>query len=872
MDDLCYLCAIIAPPHIHNNQACAIQVCNNQACAIQVCPTEPFYPLPTSPNWTDESELNWENLIPSEMEMKTDAELAAHFTASAPVRRVERSELASWLQEIGRRTFMDDLEHEDHLQQLWDEMRFRNSKLLAGLTHAQLDEAGYAAGEVATILQYVQNGPPPEGPQVVSVTMQPDPNADARSQAQLDAFERSMTDMLSDSRDRMREQAKEASADKSVLLPFLDGETRRPTVAETRKLVLDIRAKAAKYDPKAADVYQELYHDPEVDLAPLLVGLNTVDTKMYADIYKILTPAQYSRYGGGETSSGAKLAKNILSSSINMDHRLYMTLCAKVTTFGRTAMEHAVPARLKAYETAITEVRYRAGFGLDSAVDALMKVMSPMPEAAVRLQGQWMIGAKTQQAYDELLIAASTEAEAAPSASTKNTPTANPRRRQFERGLQQAEGPDRRTSFNSRRQLDSGSQRPSRYQPPFARQTDANSTAAARNPQYERKRAYPSVNAINRDSDATLEQENAELKHQIQQLECNLVEMQYQAGLISDADLEGEQLHCGFSKALRRVVLPKGMKARIRQRAPTEDKRMQKALMSDSLPGKVAPAIDSCTYISVVSTRDLVKCRDVRQTDPVVVGTVTGSEMNTTADDMPLAVVGDVPARHMKGAKQSVVAQVDLLEKGYGIITMPDHGCALIDTNKSDDDPTKFIECPPHGNFFKMPLEEQPAKRAIEMQRAERVFRQFVQRRRINQMLEHARTHMPADMVNCDDCIQSGIAKAPSKRLDPERHRSESFDGIDLSYDYITGLPTDNDGNTVAFHMECRQYDLGYILPQKSRSQDDAVEAFKECIQHIFRMLPVDKRKVRTAHSDNEKSFVFGKLGQYIRDNHWHCT
>ena len=58
-----------------------------------------------------------------------------------------------------------------------------------------------------------------------------------------------------------------------------------------------------------------------------------------------------------------------------------------------------------------------------------------------------------------------------------------------------------------------------------------------------------------------------------------------------------------------------------------------------------------------------MKCRDVRQTDPVVVGTVTGSEMNTTVADMPLAVVGDAPARHMKGAKQSVVAQVDLLEE-----------------------------------------------------------------------------------------------------------------------------------------------------------------------------------------------------------------
>ena len=91
---------------------------------------------------------------------------------------------------------MDDLEHEDHLVELWDTQRYRNSRLIAGISKDELVLAQYAIGEVQTILDALR-GPnaaaaPAAAEQSINVVMQPDPNADARSQAQLDAFSLSM--------------------------------------------------------------------------------------------------------------------------------------------------------------------------------------------------------------------------------------------------------------------------------------------------------------------------------------------------------------------------------------------------------------------------------------------------------------------------------------------------------------------------------------------------------------------------------------------------------------------------------------------------------------------------------------------------------
>jgi len=69
--------------------------------------------------------------------------------------------------------------------------------------------------------------------------------------------------------------------------------------------------------------------------------------------------------------------------------------------------------------------------------------------------------------------------------------------------------------------------------------------------------------------------------------------------------------------------------------------------------------------------------------------------------------------------------------------------------------------------------------------------------------------------------------------------------------------------------MEEPQFELGSVVPTKHRSEDETLECFKKAHQDIFSRLPMGRRVVRSVHSDNEKSAIFGKLMQYIRDNHW---
>ena len=82
-------------------------------------------------------------------------------------------------------------------------------------------------------------------------------------------------------------------------------------------------------------------------------------------------------------------------------------------------------------------------------------------------------------------------------------------------------------------------------------------------------------------------------------------------------------------------------------------------------------------------------------------------------------------------------------------------------------------------------------------------------------MLQHA--IVTTAMLDCDDCNAAGSTKQPSIRKQPHRHRDEEFDWLDLSFDVITGMSSDNDGNTNCFVMEEPQFELGLVVPTKHR-------------------------------------------------------
>jgi hypothetical protein len=255
---------------------------------------------------------------------------------------------------VGDETFMDDLDHDEHLLELWDTMRCMGPHLVAPLDGGKLALAKYTACEVQVVVDalrgpIIQAVPVPAAAaaQSISVMMQPDPGADARSQAQLDAF----LQVIQARNEAQSTLMRDSSAERTKIDPFLDGENRRATVKETRALLLQLSSKADKYSSALGQVCTALYGDPYSVVMGVLAGLLDQDKKMAAHIRRILSPAQYDRYGGGVTDFGVLMAQSLFQKAVEMEHGVFMSLCAKLSSMGRTDCESAVPTRLRSLRT-----------------------------------------------------------------------------------------------------------------------------------------------------------------------------------------------------------------------------------------------------------------------------------------------------------------------------------------------------------------------------------------------------------------------------------------------------------------------------------------------------------------------------------------
>ena len=116
------------------------------------------------------------------------------------------------------------------------------------------------------------------------------------------------------------------------------------------------------------------------------------------------------------------MAQSLFQKADEMEHGVFMALCSKLSSLGRTDWESAVPTRLRSFEDSVSEVRLSKMFALDTTVDMPSRVMSPMTEAVTKLNIEWMTGTRKQKDFDKLLTSASILAEAAGSNSTKPTP------------------------------------------------------------------------------------------------------------------------------------------------------------------------------------------------------------------------------------------------------------------------------------------------------------------------------------------------------------------------------------------------------------------------------------------------------------------
>ena len=166
----------------------------------------------------------------------------------------------------------------------------------------------------------------------------------------------------------------------------------------------------------------------------------------------------------------------------------------------------------------------------------------------------------------------------------------------------------------------------------------------------------------------------------------------------------------------------------------------------------LAPLIDNCTDVGVVTESDSKRCSNRRIVPPLIVSTVSGKSVSDVAVDMP-TVLGGHAGRILKTAKQSLIALTSITKQGYTYVQQ-ENSAGLV---KGDE----VIECPAEGNMFRLPAANTEPARAAEMKIAAAKFKKFVQKRIRNQVLEHNCTHNPTDAEECDSCKQASITKEP---------------------------------------------------------------------------------------------------------------
>ena len=197
------------------------------------------------------------------MPVPTTGTVQGYFDATLPNRRVEKDGLKEWLRTVGEQNFLDDLEADPGVEELWTNARYRNAHLLANLTMEQMRDAGYREGESLTILAYMvsqhqagQPVPVAGAPAEINVVLTPDPDADRRSREQSEALSKALSSAI---------------VDKEAIVKFIDGANRRPTVRETLEYISLFRSKAARLDAQLGAAVELLYANPHCDLTAALL-------------------------------------------------------------------------------------------------------------------------------------------------------------------------------------------------------------------------------------------------------------------------------------------------------------------------------------------------------------------------------------------------------------------------------------------------------------------------------------------------------------------------------------------------------------------------------------------------------------------------
>ena len=514
---------------------------------------------------------------------------------------------------------------------------------------------------------------------------------------------------------------------------------------------------------------------------------------------------------------------------MQLEQKLYNAKYAECEKVGKTHNAVSMVKRLQLLEDRLAEVRYCRKFDLCEAMDMVYNTVAPVPSIMTEAMVAWQASGKTQDDLDTVLIQVNEKAEPyalGVSNSTQNTPQPNNKVKQHHNHSGSSRGYQHKS--NTRSQPSRGREyyafnrgKCSADHCPF----DHVSSPARSQSSWRSNSNSKSVNLVQfeevQGENRAIQSELHAIRNQLAQtqrerdsFECNLVQLyaehvglDEQNGDLESVGAENESTqislvaeHCvesenaidvnsdtngGADAMCNGVSLQQTTK---RPRAPTELERLRQ-IANDTDTQVLAPLIDNCTDVGVVTESDSKKCSNRRAVPPLIVSTVSGKSVSDVAADMP-TVLGKHTGRILKTARRSLIALGSITEQGYTYVQQA-NSAGLI---KGD----AVIECPAEGNMFRLPTANTEPARAAEMKIAAAKFKKFVQKRMRNQLLEHNRTHNPTDAEECDSCKQALITKEPSKRKEPNQYRNAEFDALVLTVEFISGLPRDNDGNTNA--------------------------------------------------------------------------
>ena len=199
-----------------------------------------------------------------------------------------------------------------------------------------------------------------------------------------------------------------------------------------------------------------------------------------------------------------------------------------------------------------------------------------------------------------------------------------------------------------------------------------------------------------------------------------------------------------------------------RQRAPTEEQALRKVAFGGSpeVAIRKGPVIGTATNVGVITAKDIQHGQILTNMSSVLVRTVTGEASSAQQGKLPVSSIS-IQGPIMPKAENSLAAVRKLNKQGYTYAHAP--GAAGLMRGE------ETIECPPNGNFYRLPVALKPSPRAAEMRLAENELLKFRQQRIVQQMVGRFKSmHTPKCMPgSCpdDSCSLGGMHRKPIKPI-----------------------------------------------------------------------------------------------------------